>query len=158
MNHDVTANLPIELVREIVSCTYKFQHLLKFHLMLQDIEDGTMCVLQTLTFIDFNFGFSALYTYYRYLWQWESKIHPEYNDFDGYEGASRYVVPFDVIRDSEKLRKQRKWCKYQTINENAALREYNHIISGTEYNMDEIKLDISLSGKVQCFDEYFHCK
>ena len=50
LNHNIVANFPIELVREIVSFTYKFQHQLKFQLMLRDMEDGTMCVLQTLTF------------------------------------------------------------------------------------------------------------
>ena len=50
LNHNITGNLPIELVCDIVSFTYKFQHQLKFPPVLQDIEDGTMCVLQTLIF------------------------------------------------------------------------------------------------------------
>ena len=40
----------------------------------------------------------------------------------------------------------------------AALIERDHIISGTEYNLDDIKLDKSLSGRAQCYDEYFHRK
>ena len=50
LNYGITRNLPIELVCEIVSFTYKFKHQLKFQPVLQDIEDGTMCVLQTLMF------------------------------------------------------------------------------------------------------------
>ena len=50
LNHNITDNLPIELVCEIVSFIYKFKHQLKFQPVLRDIEDGTMCVLQTLTF------------------------------------------------------------------------------------------------------------
>ena len=34
LNHNITANLPIELVCEIVSFTYKFQHQLKFQPVL----------------------------------------------------------------------------------------------------------------------------
>ena len=49
LNHNITRNLPIELICEIVSYTYKFQHQLIFQPVLRDIEDGTMCVLQTLT-------------------------------------------------------------------------------------------------------------
>ena len=44
LNHDITRHLPIELICEIVSCTYKIQHRLKFQSVLQDIEDCTMCV------------------------------------------------------------------------------------------------------------------
>ena len=49
LNHHIIRNLTIDLIREIVSYTYKFQHELKFQSVLQDIEDGTMCLLQTLT-------------------------------------------------------------------------------------------------------------
>ena len=44
LKQNITRNLPIELVCEIVSFTYKFKHQLKFQPVLQDIEDGTMCV------------------------------------------------------------------------------------------------------------------
>ena len=43
--------------------------------------------------------------------------------------------------------KQRKRCKYQTIDEIAALVECDHIMSGIEQNMNEVNLDISLLGK-----------
>ena len=55
LNHDITRNLLFELIREIMSYTYKFQHQLKFQPMLRDIEDGTMCVLRALTVIDDNY-------------------------------------------------------------------------------------------------------
>ena len=41
LNHNITGNSPIELICEIVSFTYKFQHQVKFQPMLRDIEDGT---------------------------------------------------------------------------------------------------------------------
>ena len=40
--------------------------------------------------------------------RWESRMHPEYEDYDQYEGASQYLTQFDVICSSKKLRKQ---CK-----------------------------------------------
>ena len=52
LKHDITRNLPIDLISEIVSYTYKFQHQLKFQPVLRDIEDGTMCVLRTLTIFE----------------------------------------------------------------------------------------------------------
>ena len=42
------------------------------------------------------------------------------------------------------IENQCKRYKYQTIDKIAALVKRNHIISGTEYDMDDIKLDISL--------------
>ena len=44
LNHNITANLPIELVCEILSFMFELEHQLKFQPMLQNIEDGTMCV------------------------------------------------------------------------------------------------------------------
>ena len=56
LNHNITRNLPIDVIREIVSYTYRFQQKVKqkrkFQRVLQDIEDGTLCVLQTLTIIE----------------------------------------------------------------------------------------------------------
>ena len=56
LNHDITRNLPFDLICEIVFYTYKFKQKLqqkrKFQRVLQDIEDGTLCVLQTLTIIE----------------------------------------------------------------------------------------------------------
>ena len=48
-NHNITRNLPIRLACEVVSFTHKFKHQLKFQPVLRDIEDGTMCLLQTLS-------------------------------------------------------------------------------------------------------------
>ena len=117
-----------------------------------------MCVLQTLIFHFFQCGVDWLYVYSRMYNRWKSRIYPEYVNYNGYEGASRYVIPFDVIHSSKKLKNEHKRYKYQTINDIAALKERNHITSGREYNMEDIKLDISLSGKAQCFDDYFHRK
>ena len=55
LNHNITRNLPIELVCEIVSYTYKFKHQLKFQPVLQDIKDGTMCVLRALTVFEIQY-------------------------------------------------------------------------------------------------------
>ena len=49
LNHNITRNLPIDLICEIFSYTYRFQQKLIFQRVLQDIENGNMCVLQTLT-------------------------------------------------------------------------------------------------------------
>ena len=59
-----------------------------------------------------------------------------------------------MICSSKKLREYCIQCKYQNINEIAVLNERDHIISGTEYKMDDIKLNISHSGKAQCFDKF----
>ena len=63
LNHDITRNLPIDVIREIVSYAYRFQQKLKFQYVLRDIEDGTMCVLRTLTVFE-NF----LRLYRMFLW------------------------------------------------------------------------------------------
>ena len=44
------------------------------------------------------------------------------------------------------------------INKIAALVERAHIISGIEYNMDDVKLGIDISGKAKYFYDYFHHK
>ena len=58
MNHNITRNLPIDVIREIVSYTYRFQQKVqqkrKFQSVLRNIEDGTMCVLRSLTVHDFS--------------------------------------------------------------------------------------------------------
>ena len=46
--HNITANLPIALVREILLFAYIFQQILRFFHVLQDIEDETICKLQSL--------------------------------------------------------------------------------------------------------------
>ena len=52
--------LSIELIHEIVSHTYKFQHQLKFQSVLRGIEDGTMCVLQTITVFEIQCGMNPI--------------------------------------------------------------------------------------------------
>ena len=128
-SQNITGNLPIDLVCEIVSFSYKFQHQLKFQPVLQDIEDSTMCVLQTLIYHLFRRAVYPLYVDSYMFNLWESRMHPKYEDFEQYEGSSRYLTCHDVIQGSKQLRKQCKRCKYPTINEIAALVERNHIMS-----------------------------
>ena len=104
LNHNVTRNLPIELICEIVSYTCKFQLQLKFQPVLRVIEDGTMCVLQTLTVFDIQYYVNPIDDNSQRLDQWLSKMHP-YNDHEQYEGVSRYVTRFDVIHCSKQLQK-----------------------------------------------------
>ena len=66
LSHDITRNLPINLIREIASYTYKFKHQLKFQ---PDIEDGTMCMVQTLTLPMFR---SDLYLLKHSYWRAET--------------------------------------------------------------------------------------
>ena len=113
MNHNIAANLPIELVCEIASFMYKFQHQLKFQPVLRDIEDSTMCVLQTLTLFMLQFGMNPIDDNFRILERWASRMHPPYDEFKRYEGASRYVIQFDVICSSKQLRISHKRCKYK---------------------------------------------
>ena len=75
LNHNNADNLPIELVREIVFM-YKFQHELKFQPMLQDIEDGTMCVLQTQTVFEIQCAMNPIDDNYQRLEQWASRMRP----------------------------------------------------------------------------------
>ena len=104
LKNDITRNLPIDVICEIVSYTYKFRLQLKFQPMLQMIEDGTICVLQTLTVFDIQYYVNAIDDNYQSMDQWLSKMHP-YNDHERYEGASRYVTRFDVILSSVQLQK-----------------------------------------------------
>ena len=67
LNHNITRNLPIDLICEIVSYTYRFQKKLKFQPMLQNIEDGTMCVLQTLSVYEILNPENSLHDNYRKL-------------------------------------------------------------------------------------------
>ena len=69
LNHDITKNLPIDLICEIVSYTYKFQHQLKFQSVLRGIEDGTMCVLQTITVFEIQCGMNPIDDNYQRLEQ-----------------------------------------------------------------------------------------
>ena len=127
--------------------------------MLRDIEDGTMIVLRTLTFHSFNVGIQHPWVISGIMRRWESRMHPEYEDYERYEGVSRYLTPLDVIRSSKKLRKQRKRCKYKTISEMVAMVERDHILAGTKYDIDYIELDISVSHRTQRLDDdYFHRK
>ena len=105
LNHNMLDNLPIELVCEIGSFTYKFQHQLKFQPMVQKIEDGTMCVLQTLTIFKIQCGMNPIDDNYQRLDQWPSRMHSSYNKFERNEGTSRYVTPFDIILSSRQLQK-----------------------------------------------------
>ena len=81
LNNNITRNLPNELIREIVSYTYKFKHQLKFQPMIRDIEDGTMCVLQTLTVFEIQCGINPIDENYQRLDQWASRMHP-YNEYE----------------------------------------------------------------------------
>ena len=103
LNHNITRNLPIELICEIVSYTYKFKHQLKFQPVPWDIEDGTMCLLQTLTVFDIQYYVNPIDDNYQRLDQWASKMHPLYYEYERYEGASRYVTRFDVTLSSKEL-------------------------------------------------------
>ena len=67
---------------------------------------------------------------YQRLEQWESRIHPPYNEFERYEGASRCVTLFDGICSSKQLRKKDKHYKFKTREEIAALTERNYIVLG----------------------------
>ena len=87
MNHNITGNLPIELICEIVSFAYEFEHHLKFQPVLGDIEDGTMYVLQTLIFHLFRRGLNLLYVDSYMLKRYRSRTHPEYENFEQYEGT-----------------------------------------------------------------------
>ena len=89
LNHNITKNLPIEL-------------------LLWDIEDGTMCVLRTLTVFEIQCGMNPIDDNYQRLEQWASRMHPLYNEFEQYEGASWFVTPFGVIRSSKQLEKKNK--------------------------------------------------
>ena len=44
LNHGMTRNLPIEMIRDIVSYTYKFKHQHKFQPVLRDVKDGAIYV------------------------------------------------------------------------------------------------------------------
>ena len=158
LNHDITGNLPIDVVRIILFYTHKFKHQAKFQPVLRDIEDGSMIVLQTIGFHTFTRGFAPLYLISYNFNRWESRMHPKYADYERYEGASRYLTLYDVIRSSKKLRKQCKRCKYQTVSEMVALIERDHILAGTEYNIENIQVDVSMSGKAQDFDDDFYRK
>ena len=105
LNHNITRNLPIELIIEIVSYTNKFKHQLKFQPVIQDIKDGTMCVLQTLTIFEIQYGINPIDNNYQRLDQWASRMHP-YNEYERYKDASRYVTRFDVILSSKELQKK----------------------------------------------------
>ena len=76
LNHNITRNLPIDLIHEIVSYTYKFQHQLKFQPVLQDIEDGTMCVLRTLTVVNIQYFVNPIDDNYQRLNQWLRGMYP----------------------------------------------------------------------------------
>ena len=87
LNYNITRNLPIDLIREIVSYTYKFQHQLKFQPVHQDIEDGTVRVLRTLTIFDIQHFVNSIDDNYQRLDQWIDRMYP-YNDHERYEGTS----------------------------------------------------------------------
>ena len=130
LNHDITRDLLIELIREIVSYTYKFKHQLKIQPVLRDIDDGTMCVLQTLTFPMF---WSDIYSLEHAHWRldtWLNRMHPKYDESRQYEGASQYFAKQDLIITSSKLKKQHKQCKYETRSKIAACVERYFIRKG----------------------------
>ena len=136
------------------SCISCFQYHLKFQPVLPDIEDSTMCVLQTLMVFEIQCGMNPIDDNYQRLNQWTSRMHPACNEYERYECTSRYVTPFDIILSFEQLRKIHNRCKYKTREEIAALAERNYIVLGQEYDMNDILEDIDL------FDQahYFHRK
>ena len=158
LNHDITRNLPMDVVNIILLFTYKFKHQEKFQPVLRDIEDGSMIVLQTLGMHSFVHDSQPDHVMSYNFYRWINRMHPEYEDYKRYEGASRYLFPFDVIRSSKKLKKQHKRCKYRTVRELVALVERDYIQAGTEYDIDRITLDVSLSGKAQSFYDDFYRK
>ena len=90
LNHDITGNLPMNVVNIILFFTYKFKHQQKFQPVLRDIEDGSMIVLKTLGLYSFTRYFVPLYVGTYNFNRRESQMHPEYADYERYEGASRY--------------------------------------------------------------------
>ena len=158
LNNDITRNLQIELICEIVSYTYKFKHEFKFQPVLQNIEDGIMCVLRTLTLPMLrNDLYSREHSYWR-LETWYNRMQPRYNVARQYEGASRYFAKQDHIITSKKLKKQHKWCKYQTRS-NVARRVARFLQLKKRYcDMDQLSEYVDKVNKYQCFKKYFFCK
>ena len=155
LNHDITRNLPMDVVNIILFFTYKFKHQEKFQPVLRDIENGRLIVLKTLGSHSFWFSDSLQDMFYNHN-RWKSRMHPEYANYDRYEGASRYLTPFDVIYSSKKLKNQRRRCKYQTINEMVALIYRKNIYESLEYDIEDIELDgRSESHPIQRFNNYF---
>ena len=85
-------------------------------------------------------------------------MHPKYDKSRQYEGESRYISKYDFILILLQLKKQRKWCKYETRPIIAGLVEPDYIRLGKEYDMDKISKFVDMIDKHQCFYEYFHCK
>ena len=86
--------------------------------MLRDIEDGTMCVLKTLAYpwrprcpLPPMFKKTGIAN------RWNKRIGPGYRKYRRYEGASRYLSKFDIIRRSKRLKKKDKHSKYYTVTE-----------------------------------------
>ena len=156
MNHNITRNLPIDVIREIVSYTYRFQQKVqqkrRFQSVLRDIEDGTMCVLRTISMYEILTRGDGLGVNYRRLDRWKYWMYPYITDY-GYEGASRYITQLDIIYTSKQLLKQHKRCKYQTINDIAAHteREYNNL--DEEYDINNNEGDVF--DQAQSFDYFF---
>ena len=69
--------------------------------MLRDIEDGTMCVLQTLTLPMFQSDIYSLEHSYWIAETWYNRMQPRYKETRPYEGASRYVTKRDQIITSK---------------------------------------------------------
>ena len=79
-------------------------------------------------------------------------MHPPYNEFEQYD------LIFFAVQSNWEARK-RKRCKYQTNNDIGALVERDYIISGIEYNMDDIMLIIDVSREAECLNNnHFHHK
>ena len=156
LNHNITRNLPIDVIREIVSYTYRYQQKVqqkrRFQFVLRDIENGTMCVLRTLTVYEIFDPENPLDVNYRRLDRWRYWMYPYITDY-GYEGASRYITQLDIIYTSKQLLKQHKRCKYQTINDIAAHteREYNNL--DEEYDINNNEGDVF--DQAQSFDYFF---
>ena len=147
----------MDVVHIILFFTYKFKHQEKFQPVLRDIENGSLIVLKTLDVHSFMYYESLQDVFYNHN-RWKTRMHPEYRNYERYEGTSRYLTPFDVIYSSKKLKKQRRRCKYQTVNEMVALIDRKNIYESLEYDINDIELDRSVSHPIQRFNNYFHRK
>ena len=138
----------------------KIHHQNKFQPVLRDIEDGTMCVLRNVNMSYFrSFCRPPVYKQIGIVERWRKQIGPEYDEYNRYEGASRYVSRYGLICTSNKLKAQRKQCKYYTFNELAFhFKKIKRGFLGSKYVRKHIKKKIRVSGKEKCFDNYFHRK
>ena len=94
-NYNITGNVSIYLVHEILLFTDRFQQTVKFQRVLQDIEDGTICILQSPNMESFSISPIA----YK---QQKHMVHPWYPPKHQYEGASQSIQYYLGIVTIEK--------------------------------------------------------